>query len=73
MRKIAHVHGSVLHRRVAVVGNVTVVQFLVVLAAEVYASLVVHRIRDSSVIYSVLPQLGGCLSFGNVGVRDVSS
>lgn len=34
--------------------DVTVVELLVVLAAEVYASLVIHRVRYSSLVYSVL-------------------
>ena len=51
---------------------VTVVQLVIVLAAEVDASLVEHRIGHSSVVYSVLAKLGRCLSFGYVRVCDVA-
>lgn len=70
--KTAQVHCCVLHWRVTVVSDIAVVQLLVIWVAEVYASLIVHGIWDSSLINSVLAQLVGCLSFGNIGVGNVS-
>lgn len=70
--KTTQVHCCILHRGITVVSDVTIVQLLVIRVAEVYASLVVHRIWHSSLVYSVLPQLVCCLSFGDVSVGNVS-